>query len=213
MPAPVPSNLVPSSGAPPSSFEEAYHEYAQRAARWAHLLGGADVDVEDVVQEVFFVVSRKLAAFQGEGTFTSWLFEVTRKIVANHRRRQAWRFWRSTPEVLESVPSLALGPDAELERRRLRALLFRALDRLPERYRAVFVLYEIEGLSTQAISDLCRLNLSTVKVQLARARHRFIEAYRRQLRREEEPTATTWESMGRATTDRLLAARLGKGKL
>jgi RNA polymerase sigma-70 factor (ECF subfamily) len=208
MPVPVPNNVVASPGVPPSSFEEAYRDYAQRTARWAQLLGGADVDVEDVVQEVFFVVSRKLAAFQGEGTFTSWLFDVTRKIVANHRRRQAWRFWRSAPEVLERVPSLALGPDAELERHRLRALLFRALDRLPEHYRAVFVLYEIEGQSTHAISELCRLNLSTVKVQLARARHRFIEAYRRQLRRDASPTDATWD-----TPDRLLAARLGKGKL
>jgi RNA polymerase sigma-70 factor (ECF subfamily) len=169
----------------PTSFQEAYHCHARTAARWARQLGGSDIDVEDVVQEVFIVVSRRLSSFRGEARFSSWLFEITRKTVANHRRRQRWRFWRSGNEQsLARAPSHLPDPAAELERRQTVASFYRALDRLPEKYRTVLVLYEIEGLSTQEIADLCELNLSTVKVQLSRAREHFLKCYRQLLKKE-----------------------------
>jgi RNA polymerase sigma-70 factor (ECF subfamily) len=171
----------------PCTFAEVYRDNAARVARWVSCLGSVDCDVEDVVQEVFLVVSRKLAGFRSEGTFASWLFQITRKIVANHRRRSRWRqLWTGHDEELERMPWGGSDPSVELERRRMVALLQRALDRLPDKYRTVFVLYEIDGLSTQAIAELCRRNLSTVKVQLARGRERFMRAYQRLLRREAE---------------------------
>lgn len=175
---PMQATMVPTTISPPSSFPEAYRDYAQTAARWARQLGGCDIDVEDVVQEVFLVVSRRLSGFRGEARFSSWLFEITRKIVANHRRRQRWRFWRSgNQQSLASAPSHLLDPAAELEQRQAVAFFYRALDKLPEKYRTVLVLYEIEGLSTQEIADLRDLNLSTVKVQLARSREGFLKHY------------------------------------
>ncbi len=172
--------------APPSSFEEAYRDYAQCTARWARHLGGASVDVEDVVQEVFLVVSKRLAAFRPEARFSSWLFEITRKIVANHRRRHRWRFWREERHgELSNAPTAVSDPVAELERKQRVAQFYTALDQLPEKYRTVLVLYEIEGMSTKAISELCRLNLSTLKVQLSRARERFIKGYQGLLKESE----------------------------
>jgi RNA polymerase sigma-70 factor, ECF subfamily len=164
-----------------SSFAEVYREYAARVARWAGRLGGWDCDVEDVVQDVFLVVSRKLPTFRPDGNLTSWLFQITRKISANHRRRLRRRHLGSEGGEVEWQ---GLDPDAELERRRVIELFHRALDRLPEKQRTVFVLYEIEGLSTAAIAELLQGNLSTVKVQLLRGRGRFIAAYQRLLRRE-----------------------------
>ena len=55
----------------PSSFTEAYRIYAQRVARWAYNFGGADIDVEDIVQEVFLVVSRKWSSYRAQDSFTS----------------------------------------------------------------------------------------------------------------------------------------------
>jgi RNA polymerase sigma-70 factor (ECF subfamily) len=185
MPLLMQANVAPAIFEPPASFQEAYREHAQTAARWARQLGGADMDVEDVVQDVFLVVSRRLASFRGEACFTSWLFEITRKTVANHRRRQRWRFWRSGNEVsLTRVHSQLPDPAAELERRQTIAFFYRALDRVPEKYRTLLVLYEIEGLSTQEIADLRELNLSTVKVRLLRARERFIKCYQHLRKRE-----------------------------
>ena len=99
MPLLMQATLVPATFSPPASFQEAYRDHAQTAARWARQLGGSDIDVEDVVQEVFLVVSQRLSSFRGEARFSSWLFEITRKIVANHRRRQRW------PEMETAVRS------------------------------------------------------------------------------------------------------------
>ncbi len=184
MPLLMQATVAPAIFEPPASFQEAYRDHAQTAARWARQLGGSDIDVEDVVQEVFLVVSRRLASFRGQARFSSWLFEITRKIVANHRRRQRWRFWRSGNEAsLASVPSHLPDPAVELERRQTVARFYRALDQLPEKYRTVLVLYEIDGMSTQAIADLRQLNLSTVKVQLSRARIRFLKHYQDLMKR------------------------------
>jgi RNA polymerase sigma-70 factor (ECF subfamily) len=178
------ATLAPAAAPRPASFHEAYRDHAQTVARWARQLGGSDIDVEDVVQDVFLVVSRRLSSFRGEARFSSWLFEIVRKIVANHRRRQRWRFWRAGSEAnLANAPSLELDPAAELERQQVRTQFYRALDRLPDKYRTVLVLYEIEGLSTQEIAELRDLNLSTVKVQLFRARERFLKHYQAQLKR------------------------------
>ncbi len=185
MTLPMQTPVVADRPTTPSSFAEAYRDYAQRVARWAHNLGGLGTEVEDVVQEVFLVVSRKLPAYKADGSFTSWLFEITRRVVANHRRRQGRHFLRrGSEESLEGLAFQGLDPAAELERRRMVALLYRALDQLPEKYRTVFVLYEIEDLSIQAIAELCRLNPSTVKVQLSRSRARFVRAYQKLVHKE-----------------------------
>jgi RNA polymerase sigma-70 factor (ECF subfamily) len=168
----------------PATFAEAYRDYAARVARWSARLGGSDADVEDVVQEVFLVVSRKWPTLRADGHFTSWLFQVTRKIVANQRRHLRWRRLWSGNQELASVPDHGPDPDAELDRQLTLALFHRAVDRLPEKQRTVFVLFELEGMSTAAIAELTQRNLSTVKVQLARARGRFVTVYRRLLRRE-----------------------------
>ena len=176
---------APHANAVPASCEQAFRDHAQDVARWARNLGRADIDVEDVVQEVFFVVSKRLAEFRPEARFSSWLFEITRKIVANHRRRQRWRFWRrDDKEVLGGVPSHLRDPAAELERQQLIARFYTALDRLPEKYRTVLVLYEIEGISTHAIAELRHLKPGTVKVHLSRARAHLIREYQRLVRRE-----------------------------
>ena len=184
MSVPTPSiaalvSAAPASEGIPASFEEAYRAWADTAARWAQQLGGSGVDVDDVVQEVFLVVSRQLGHFRGDARFSTWLFEITRKITSNHRQRHRWRFWRtSARRGPDSEPSVSPAPDVELERRQTIDQFYQALDKLPEKYRAVLVLYEIEGMSTQAIADLRGLNLSTVRVQIGRARERFMKQYR-----------------------------------
>lgn len=178
----VSSVALPVNEAIPASLEEAYREWADTAARWAQQLGGSDVDTDDVVQEVFLVVSRQLGRFRGDARFSTWLFEITRKITANHRRRQRWRFWGThAAHDLDRQPSGGHAPDMELEHRQAIVHFYQALDQLPERYRTLLVLYEIEGLSTQDIAELRRSNVSTVRVQLGRARARFMKHFRQML--------------------------------
>lgn len=165
-------------------FVDVYRKYAPQVTRWAVRLSGIDGDAEDIVQEVFLVVSRKLVRLPFHTNLASWLFQITRRIVANHRRRLRWRRLWTDSETLGSIKAEGPSPEADLERRRLLELFHRALDQLPARQRTVFVLYELEGLTTSAIADLTQRKLSTVKVQLARARQRFVFAYQKLLRQE-----------------------------
>jgi RNA polymerase sigma-70 factor (ECF subfamily) len=169
----------------PSTLAEVYRDYYQTVAHWAWHLGGPDVEAEDAVQEIFLIVSRKMAHFRGEAHFASWLYAITRKVVANHRRRQRWRFWRDkSPSRIDRVASPALDPCAHLEQQQARVHLYRILDRLPEKYRMVLVLFELESMSTKEIAEICQTKLSTVKVQLHRAREMFHEQHRQLLAKE-----------------------------
>jgi RNA polymerase sigma-70 factor (ECF subfamily) len=176
----------PVVGQTPSSLAEAYRDYCQTVARWVWHLGGPDVEVEDAVQEVFFVVSRQLASFRGEAHFSSWLYAITRKVAANHRRRQRWRFWRDRHSgTLESLPSPGPDPCAQLEQQQARMRFYRILDHLPEKYRSVLVLFELENMSTQEIAEIRQTKLSTVKVQLHRAREMFHTRHHQLLSKEQ----------------------------
>jgi RNA polymerase sigma-70 factor (ECF subfamily) len=168
----------------PATCEQAFRDHGQEVARWARHLGGVEIDVEDVVQEVFLVVNKRLSDFRAEARFTSWLFEVTRKIVANHRRRQKRRAWQSD-EILVKMPSHLGDPVVEMERQQSVARFYAALDSLPEKYRTMIVLYELEGLSAQEIAELRNLTIGTMRVHLSRARAQLVAQYQRLLEREE----------------------------
>jgi RNA polymerase sigma-70 factor, ECF subfamily len=204
------SDSIPKAA--PSSFAGFYREHAPRVGRWAARLVGSDGDVEDVVQEVFLVVSRKWPELRTDANVTSWLFQITRRIAANQRRRLRWRRLWSKTDDLVTVEAEAAGPDVELERRMTVALFHRAVDHLPEKQRTVFVLYELEGMATAAIAELTQRKLSTVKVQLARARERFIAAYGRLLRRECEGREIELRQLAErvAPAGNALPAHLGK---
>ena len=147
----------------PPSFAQIYRRYAPQVVRWATRLGGPDCDAEDVVQEVFLVVSRKLDRGRDENHLVSWLFEITRKIAANHRRRLRWRRLWTSGDDLARLRAEGAEPDAALESRRVVTLFYRALHQLSEKHQTVFVLYELEGQSILAIAELTQRNLSTVK--------------------------------------------------
>lgn len=167
----------------PGSVAQAYRKHARQVAWWAQRLGGPETDAEDIVQEVFLIVNRRFDGFRGESSFATWLFGITRKVVANHARRLLVRSSDRNPWASLNT-STGSGPDAELERRQAAQVFYAALGRLAEKYRTVLVLFEVEGMSVQEISNLCRINLSTAKVQLARARKKFIQHYQDLLKDE-----------------------------
>lgn len=209
--------VAPVREAEPDAFAQIYREYAPRVNRWAARLGGPGCDVEDVVQEVFLVVSRKLDGSRQHDHLVSWIFEITRKTAANHRRRDRWRRLWGGSAPLANLRAEGAEPDAVLERRRLLALFHRALNQLNDKQRTVFVLYELEGQSTMEIAELTQRNHSTVKVQLARARARFISTYQRLVHRECDEVGTSLVQLAQEVVvqdvqDATPMARWGKKK-
>jgi RNA polymerase sigma-70 factor, ECF subfamily len=160
------------------NIDDLYRMHAATVGRWATRLGGPDIDAEDVVHEVFLVAHRRLGDFRGEAKPSTWLFRTTDLIVRAHRRKARLRALLRRTVAEESDRgagrSSAVSPVEELiERQRARSV-YRALDALDDKYRSVFVLFELEGLSGDEIAALTGIKLATVWVRLHRARERFV---------------------------------------
>ena len=166
--------MLASVNAPPV-LDDVYRDHAQDVARWARQLGGPGVDVEDLVQEVFLVAQRRLPAFRGDAKVSTWLYRTTENLVRNHRRKQRFRRWLggSAQEVAGHLPTTDAPPTERIERRQAGERLYRVLDRMRERSRTVFILFEIEGASGEEIADRMDAKVGTVWVWLHRAREEF----------------------------------------
>jgi RNA polymerase sigma-70 factor (ECF subfamily) len=159
--------------------EEVYRQHMQLVARWASRLAGPGLDVEDLVQEVFLRVHRLLPEFRGDAQLTTWLYSVTHNVVRTRRRRERFRRlfgFTGDPDRLHVVAS-GPTPLEALERRRSAELIYRALDGVPEKYRTIFILFEIEGLSGEEIAQLTGVKLATVWVRLSRARAQLVKRF------------------------------------
>jgi RNA polymerase sigma-70 factor (ECF subfamily) len=168
----------PAGQATPLTFAAIYAAHAQTVARWAARLGGPSADVEDITQEVFVVVNRRLAEFRGDSQLSTWLFGITAKVTANERRRRKLRQWwfRLVPNAGERAPNAGEGAVEQLEKRERRALFHRALDRLGERQRHALVLFELEEMSVDEVAAHLGLRPGNVRVLLHRARAAFLKS-------------------------------------
>jgi RNA polymerase sigma-70 factor, ECF subfamily len=177
-PVPVPDRLAePSTGAPTSPdarFRAIYDAWFDDVTRWLYALGVPSSDTEDLAQEIFLVVRRKMDRFGG-GNLAGWLYRIAQLTVRDHRRR-AWfkNLTQRRKEVnLADLPQLAASPAITYEeaenRRRLQALVAR----MSEKLRTTFVLFEIEGYSGEEIAEIQDIPLGTVWTRLHHARKAF----------------------------------------
>ena len=183
------------STAPPS-FDTVYRAHAKMVSRWASRLLGPGGDCEDVVQEVFIVVRQKLPRFDAQAELTTWLYEITVRVVQDWRRRRRWWSWatgrgpspsRGRVQAPPSPPDAGgHDPVARLETRERLLLFYRVLEGIGEAYRTTFILFELEGLSGESIAEITGTRLGTVWVRLTRARRAFIERMREAEEEEEE---------------------------
>ncbi len=173
---------------PPEEHElgALYRAHAQTVARWAARLGGPTADVDDIVQEVFLTVQRLLGGFRGEAKITTWLFRITQNQVRHQRRKQRYRkFLRgSADDVAGQLPSPRLSPVEEIEQRQAKTTVYKVLDRLSDKYRTAFILFEIERLSGEEIAALLDQKVGTIWVWLHRARTQFLAELDRQEKSE-----------------------------
>lgn len=161
--------------AAPLDLESAFRRHRGDLERWAARLGGPMVDAEDVAQEVMLVIQSRGPQFEHEAQLSTWLFRTTQNIAARHRRRARVRRWLNGGPLDYAADLQARGPSAleELERMEAAADVYSALDQLPEKYRSVVILFEIEGLSGDEIAALTGTALPTVWVHLHRGRQKL----------------------------------------
>ena len=159
--------------------EEVYEQHFDFVWRTARRLGTPASQIDDVVQEVFVVVQRRLAEFEGRSELKTWLFAITRRVVRAHLRQHA-RQSRASDEELADLADVQT-PDAESQMvaDEDTRLLYALLDELDEEKREVFVLSELEEMSGPAIAEALDLHLSNVYARVRVARQAFDAALRR----------------------------------
>lgn len=170
----------PNSAMPEAdSFEQVYREHFRFVWRSLRRLGVPESDASDATQDVFLVVHRRLGEFEGRSKMTTWLYGICMR-VARDRKRLAHNRRRSDEEVhLEETADERVDVAADAERRQGMQLLEALLDELPIEQRAVFTLYELDGMGGDGIAELLDIPIGTVHSRLRLAR----EAFERNLKR------------------------------
>jgi RNA polymerase sigma-70 factor (ECF subfamily) len=162
------------SVAPPGlEFRQVYDTHFRFAWRVLRRLGVREADLMDMTQNVFVVVHRKLPGFEGRSEVTTWLFGICRRVAIDYRRSA--RIRREVPADAHQIASLP-GPEPASDapdNARLAALAETLLDRLPEKLRVVFVLFELDEMSGDDIAALLDIPVGTVRSRLRLAREAF----------------------------------------
>jgi RNA polymerase sigma-70 factor (ECF subfamily) len=147
---------------------EIFQGHAEFVLRLVRRLGVRTSDVDDVAQEVFVIVHRRLADLQAGVPVRSWLFGIARRVVANYRRQLHRRQELPSPQ-LEDV-AVACDQVNQLQSSRDRARLEFVLGRLDSEKREVFVLFELEGMDMKDVADMIGCPLNTAYSRLYAAR-------------------------------------------
>jgi RNA polymerase sigma-70 factor (ECF subfamily) len=145
-----------------------FDEHARYVIRTLRHLGIAEADVEDVAQEVFVTVHRKLAEFEGRAKLRTWLYAICLRVASDHRRRAYVVRERATDNPpIDTGERSGIEPDTAAESRGFVQHLLAGLD---EDKRNVLVLYEIEGLTMREVAEVVGCPLQTAYSRLHAAR-------------------------------------------
>jgi RNA polymerase sigma-70 factor, ECF subfamily len=158
-----------------TAFEKLYEQHHRRVYSLCLRMLGSVGQAEDLTQEVFLQVYRKIGSFRGDSAFTTWLHRLAVNQVLMHFRRRGVKLEHTSDEgdftnvvetPLQSTRRISMVDRLALER---------AVGELPPGYRTVFVLHDVEGYEHTEISDMLNVSIGTSKSQLHKARMRLRE--------------------------------------
>jgi RNA polymerase sigma-70 factor (ECF subfamily) len=165
---------------------EVHSRHAEFVWKTLYRMGVRAPHLEDVSQEVFLVVHRRLESYAGHCALTTWLFEVCFRVATGYRRRAHFRRERLVPDAasVSYIASPTPTPEREVEQRQAADRLQDILSTLNLEQRVVFTLFELEGMSCDQIGDNIGVPLGTVYSRLHRARKAFLRALSRERARD-----------------------------
>jgi len=166
------------------ALEALMARYASRTYRVARGITRTEADAEEVVQDVFLTLARKIDRFEGRAALGTWIYRVTTNAALASRRRKRAQLEVSLEEHLPPfkadghrdgdrsylLADWSQNPEAELLDGEARAVLSRAIQELPEPYQVVLVLRDIEELSNEEAGEILGESIATIKSRLHRAR-------------------------------------------
>ena len=164
------------------AFGELVSRYRSKVNSLALKITKNEIDAQEVVQDVFLNAFSKLESFKGTAAFSSWLYRVAANgalMLLRSRRRDASDSWEemqprqeseATQRALSAPAEWSTQADRILERQQIMKVLHTELAEIPERYRTILMLREMDGLSNREIADVLGITVAAVKSRLHRAR-------------------------------------------
>lgn len=185
------------------AFEEIVSRYSAKAYSLASRLTRNGEDAEEVLQDVFVTVFRKIDRFEGKSSFSSWLYRVTvnSSLMKLRKKRQDQSVSIEDEAVQVSntpstTPAYHIEGESGTTRLQVSQALERAITSLPDEYRPVFVLRDIDGLSSKEVGEILELSIPAVKSRLHRSRlmlRKSLARFYAEYRDLNEPTDTNLE--------------------
>lgn len=158
----------------PLDLRTLYGDHAPFLRAAIQRLGGPRADADDLLHEVFLVAMNRAGDFEGRSTARTWLYGIALRVVAAHRRKSKLRRFFGLESVpVHREPTAAGTPESLLQTASARAQVFSILEKIGEKKRTVFILFELEGLSGEEIAALVGCPLKTVWTRLFHARAEF----------------------------------------
>src|SRR6516165_4284777 len=182
-----------------SAFEHLYQLHGRRVYALCLRMVGNPADAEDLMQEAFLQLYRKIGTFRGESAFSTWLHRMTVNVVLMRLRKKSLPTdsleETMEPDAENSAPKRDVGaPDLRLSGAVDRVNLERSIEKLPPGYRTVFVLHDVQGYEHNEIAGIMGCSVGNSKSQLHKARTRLRELLQEEIReqaRQERHSAKT----------------------
>jgi RNA polymerase sigma-70 factor (ECF subfamily) len=184
-----------------AQFEILMRRHNQRMYRMARAILRVDDEVEDVLQQAYLSAYQHLDQFEGGSQFSTWLTRIVLNEALGRRRKQALRPLSGEETMLTLVDNKTPDPEQQAASSELRRVLEDEVTALPDDFRAVFMMRDIEALSTAETADCLGISEDLVKTRLHRARTML----RNNLYRRAGVTADSLFAFGHARCDRVVA--------
>lgn len=164
------------------AFAPLFDRYKDRVYRLAYRLCGNGADAEEVLQECFLSVFRRLHQFRGESKFSTWLFRIATNAALMHNRARSARHAESLEEYMPQFNasgrhkridedfSAAARVEKAVTHRELKELLLKALQQLPAKYRSAIVLKDLDEMSSADAAEVLSIDETTLRQRVHRGR-------------------------------------------
>ena len=171
-----------------AAFEEIYRSHHRRVFNQCLRMTRNVSEAEDLTQDVFVQLYRKLKTFRGESAFTTWLHRLTINVVLMHFRKSAVRPDQKSDQLPEQFELANRNAGSESSVILNRIYLEEALRQLSPGYRAVLILHDVEGYEHNQISELLGCAVGTSKSQLHKARRKLRQLLKKRVKHQPRMT-------------------------
>jgi len=163
-----------------TAFEQVLDRHQERVLRVAYSILRNPMDTEEVTQDVFLTVFEKIDSFRGDSSFTTWIHRITVNAALMRKRRNRSRkdilleevmpVFEENGHIAADVPDWSEQASDPALQSEARTVIQAAVDQLDEKYQTVFLLRDVEGLSSEDTASILELSIPAVKSRLHRAR-------------------------------------------